>query len=298
MNETELLEALHIADPVREADLTLGTSIRDRIYHDAIRRAASDLHGRPQHARLPMPSPVRRPSFALAALVAVIAFVIAVVPGLISRAPAYAIRQLPDGKIEIDWSVDSYRPDAGAIAAELRDIGVDVLITTIPASPSAVGSVTGVFAQGQPSDGPPPGLVITEGTAQGLTWTIDPKVLHGPVTLNVNVPAVPGERYLSSNSVFMPGEVLAGLQCTLGEPLHPTDVAARLPKLGITPIWDVVDPGSVSTDYYSEHQVSEVPNGVIFAGYAVDDATVELHVAPPGVSLADVHAEPLSNTPC
>jgi hypothetical protein len=297
MNQTEVLERLRSADPVRVHRVAIGTLIQEEVYAEAVRRGLSDHQESERRTERPTRRLGVRAGFALAAVAAVLA-IITLAPALTSNAPAYAIRQLPDGTIKIDWSVNSYRPDADAIAAKLRDMGVDVEIVTIPASPSAVGSVTAEFPQGQPSDGIPAGLEITEGTADGLTWTIYPTVFEGPVTLNVDVPAASGERYLSSNSVFMPGEVLAGLQCTLGESPPATDVAARLVKLGIAPIWDVVDPISVSKHYYSEAQVSEVPRGVIFEGYAVDASTVELHVAPPGVSLSDLHADPLSDAPC
>jgi len=234
----------------------------------------------------------------LAAVVALVAVALVVASSVWrGGTSAYAIRQLPNGKIEVDWSANSFRPNADAIAADLRDFGIDVQITTRPASPSAVGVVSESFPMNEDADGPPPGL---EYEKDGSTWLIDPKVFDRPLTLIVNVTAVPGERYMYANSVFMPGEVLAGLQCALGEPLRATDVAARLSDLGLTPDWIVIDPASVTADGYEEHHVSEVPDGVIYDGYAIDDATVQLEVVPRGLSLSDVvpAPDPPSRAPC
>lgn len=305
MNDIDRLDGLlREADPASGVDLSADGATARRLCLEARQQAdAARVPSRlgSELARSSNPRAIWRRRLVLGAAAALAAVALVVVPSVWrGDAPAYAIRQLPSGKIEIDWSVDSYRADASAIAAELREYGVEVEITTYPASPSAVGGVVGIFQENQPEDGPPPGLRITEGTSEGLTWTIDPEIFQGPVTLDVNVPALPGETYASRGSVFMPGEVLGGLQCALGEPLEAADVAARLDnlELGITLVWYVVDPTSVSAHYYAEEEVSEVPDGVIFEGYSVDDATVELHVVPDGVSRSELHASTLSDAQC
>lgn len=294
---------LHEVDPAVGIDRSPDGPDADRLYVRAlgsnISASAATRHRRSEAIAPVKPHAIRRRSLLLGAAAALISVAILVAPSALNRGtPAYAIHRLPDGKIEIDWSADDYRADADAIARDLREYGMDVEIVTLPSSPSAVGFVTAVFEQNQPTDGPPAGLDINEGTAAGLIWTIDPARFHGPVTLNVDVPADPGEPYLDSNSVFMSGEVLGGLQCALGEPIRATDVAAHLGALGLTAEWYVVDPTSISAHYYSEDRVTEVPDGTIFEGHALDDTSVELHIAPDGVQASDLHAGSLSNEPC
>ena len=310
MNNTDLLkERLREVDPAVGIDRSPDGPTGRRIYSEARRRveaapAAQELRrGVLRHPSAP--TRIRRRSLALGAILAVAAIALAVVPDLLSDTPAYAIRPLPNGVIVIDWSDwDSFAPNASAVAADLREYGVDVEITTIAASPSAVGGVTASFPRPGEGGPLPQGLTIgKEGTPDGLTWTIDPTVFHGPVTLEVAVPAHEGEQYVSRASVFEPGEVLGGLQCALGEPLRAVDVAARLSDLGITPVWYVTGPMTdVTADgyYTEEHQVAEVPDGVILWGYALSEATVEFTVAPDGTPLSEYPEATLwdSDVPC
>jgi hypothetical protein len=303
MNDTDQLEArLRNADPAAGIDRGTDGPTARRIYHEVRRHvdAGPAVRGlfRRVHRRPLAPARIRRRTLALAAIAAVAAVALAVVPDLFSGTPAYAIRQLPNGVIVIDWSMDSFSPNAAAIAEDLRGYGVEVEITTIPVSPSAVGEVLAAYP-GAGDTGPPRGLTIgKEGTPEAFTWTIDPTVFRGPVTLQVSVPASDGEPYQISQEVFEPGEVLGGLQCALGEPLRAADVAARLPALGITAVWSVIDPASVTADGYHETPVDHVPDGDILWGYALDDATVQFTVAPDGVPLSKYPPARLSDVPC
>jgi hypothetical protein len=296
----ELVRWVRSADPALGADLDPDGPNARRLFLEACQRSGSvAVSGGPVRDAVPRPPKlIGRRGMVLGAVVALVAVALVVAssvwPGGTS---AYAIRQLPNGKIEVDWSANSFRPNADAIAADLRDFGIDVQITTRPASPSSVGVVNESFPMRVEADGPPPGL---EYEKDGWTWLIDPTVFDRPLTLIVNVAAAPGERYMYSNSVFMPGEVLAGLQCALGEPLRAADVAARLSDLALTADWIVIDPASVTADSYREYHVSEAPDGVIYSGYAMDDATVQLEVVPRGLSLSDVvpASDPPSGAPC
>jgi predicted DNA-binding protein (UPF0251 family) len=304
--DRQLRDRLRRADPAAGIDRSPSGPTARRI-HDEVRRrvGAAPAAREPSRSRLrripaPAPSRVWRRAVALGAVAVVAAIALAVVPDVLSRSgtPAYAIRQLPNGVIVVDWSADSFSPNAGAIAADLREYGVDVQITTIPASPSAVGEVTATF-RGEGGSGPPPGFTIGNGgTPEAFTWTIDPTVFRGPVTLTVAVPAREGEHYGISQEVFEPGEILGGLQCALGEPLRAADVAERLPGLGVTAVWNVIDPASVTADGYHETQVDQVPDGDILWGYALDATTVQLTVAPDGVPLSDYPPARLSDVPC
>jgi hypothetical protein len=118
------------------------------------------------------------------------------------------------------------------------------------------------------------------------------------VTLEVAVPSQNGEAYQLREEVFEPGEALSGLQCALDTPLRAADVAARLPGLGLTGQWNIIDPGSVTSDGYHETRVGQVPDGAILWGYAVDAKTVEFTVAPDGTPLDGFPPAHLSDTPC
>lgn len=249
--------------------------------------------------RLPAPVPARtlrrRVAFAVGLAVAVAALV--VIQGtLFKGAPAYAVRPLPNGVIEISFATDLR--DGNAIAAELREYGVDVAITTVPGSPSAVGELTAIAPGG--GDYIPEGLSYAgpDGTPGVFTWLIDPEVFHERITLQITVAARAGEPYVIAEEVFEPGEVLGGLQCALGEPVRAEDVASRLGDLGITPMWFVISPTDDPWTTYSE-QVEDVPNGEILSGYAVDDTTVRFTVVPDGVTLSpEFGPARLSDVPC
>jgi hypothetical protein len=162
-----------------------------------------------------------------------------------------------------------------------------------------VGEVTATFPGEGSTSGPPPGLTIgNAGTPEAFTWTIDPMEFHGPVTLRVAVPPEGGQPYGVIEEVFEPGEVLAGLQCALGTPLAAADVARRLPGLGLSGQWKIIDPGSVTPDGYHETKADHVPDGVILWGYAVDASTVEFTVAPDGVPHDKFPPARLSDMPC
>lgn len=304
MNATDqLTERLRGTDPAVGIDRSPQGPTGQRVYLEARRRADAAptvrelRRGLPRHRSAP--ARVRRRALVLGAILAVAAVALAVVPDLLSGTPAYAIRQLPNGVIVIDWSMDSFSPNASAIAADLREYGVDVEITTIPVSPSAVGEVMATFP-GEGDSQLPEGLSIgNAGTPEAFTWTIDPRVFHGPVTLQVSVPAPEGERYQISAEVFEPGEILGGLQCALGEPLRAADVATRLVDLGITPVWFVVDPASVTVDGYHTTQVAEVPDGYIVEGYSIDATTVQFTVVPDMETLSEYPGGVrLSDVPC
>ncbi len=116
-------------------------------------------------------------------------------------------------------------------------------------------------------------------------WTIDPRVFHERLTIQLAVAAREGEPYMLSMVVFQPGEVLGGLHWALGKPVRAQDLVPYLARLGITPVWTVVYPTDDPSVTQSE-RVSDVPDGEILTGNALDDSTVEFQVVPDGVTLA------------
>ena len=145
-----------------------------------------------------------------------------------------------------------------------------------------------------------PGVTFgAAGSPDALTMTIDPKIFSGPVTIELHVRAQPGEHYQVAASVFDPGEVLGGLQCALGTPMTATEVAARLPALGITPVWLVVKAVPGQPDTTQETRVDQVPAGEILDGNALNDSTVQFHVLPDGAPVPSGFVpNHLSDAPC
>lgn len=299
MNEIDQLDAaFRSADPSLGIDRNPDSPAAQRLYQEARYRAHGESGGlRREPGRPPVSRGFRQRSFVFVAILAVAAAVVVVPELLPGGTPAYAIRRLPSGLVVIDWSMDNFAPNADAMAADLRSYGVDVMITTIPSSPSEVGHVDATFKGALPE-----GLTLGKvGTPGVFTWTFDPAVFHGPVTLEVSVPASAGEHYQIANSVFSPGEVLGGLQCALGQPLRAADVAARLPDLGLTAVWQVsslVSSDSTGSNWQNT-QVGQVPDGFIGEGYSLNDTTVEFTVVSDRAALEKFQGgSPLSDVPC
>lgn len=231
----------------------------------------------------------------LATAVAVVAAALIIAQGVLTDGNrAFAVRQLPNGLIEID-ALPQFR-DGAALAAELREFGIDVEITTVPSSPSLVGQVE-VFAPGG-GDYIPAGLSFgADGTPEVFNLKIDPNLFTEHLTIELHVAARDGEPYGLATSVFQPGEALAGLHCALGEPLRAEDLPTYLADRGLTPVWMIVSPTGDPSITNSE-QVHAVPDGQVLSGFARDASTVEFNVVLDGVVLPDLYTADLSDAPC
>lgn len=233
----------------------------------------------------------------LAMLGAAAAVVTAIVAGIApwSDDPAYAIRELPGGVIEVNWQSDLR--SGREIAEELRSWGVDAQVIAVPASPSAVGTVVAT-ALPDADVGPVPGITWGEdGTEEVFTWRIDPAVFKGPVRIELGVEPEAGTPYQVAEEVFEPGEVLGGLHCVLGQPLHATDLVPHLQRLGLTARWEVAEPVPGDPLAMHEHAVDDVPDGDVLWGYAVDSTTIRFSVRRDGTDLGQIEAR-LSDVPC
>jgi len=207
----------------------------------------------------------------LAGVAAMIALAVVVGAPLLGDSPAYAIRQVEGGVIEIEWSTDHRGGEQ--ITADLREYGIEVTIRNTPASPSMVGQIIGLS---DPSDVPVGVNLDTNLGEDSVTWRIDPSRLRGPLDLELAVTARAGERYMASAPVFASGEALDGLHCDDAE-LRADDVAAHLSALGLSAEWSVLKaaPGAA---YASETTIDTVPDGEVVWGYAHSDTTVQLTV--------------------
>lgn len=213
---------------------------------------------------------------------------------LFNSSPAFGVRQMPNGVIEIDASTQLR--DGDALAAELREYGVDVEVVAVPSSPSAVGQVE-VFPPGG-GDYVPEGISFgADGSAEVFELTIDPAVFTEQLTVELHVTADDAEPYTIAEEVFEPGEVLGGLHCALGVPLRAEDLAPYLADVEVDPVWFVISPTDDSS-ITSEVQVDEAPDGQVLWGYARDAKTVQLTVLPDGVKLSEAHSPRLSDVPC
>lgn len=246
----------------------------------------------PVHPDLEMRTPRRTFRLSVASAAALAVLVLAQVL-FVDTTPAFAVRELPNGLIEINV-LPQFR-DGPALATELRAYGIDVEITTMVASPSAVGQVD-MSRQVLGEDFyVPEGITFgEEGTPDVFNWTIDPKLFTERLIIRMHVAARPGEQYVLAEEVFEPGEALGGLHCALGEPLRAQDLVPYLADLGITPIWFVVSPTDDPSIFQSE-QVQEAPNARVLDGHSLDADTIRFNLALDGVTSWQTR---LSDVPC
>ncbi len=211
---------------------------------------------------------------------------LAILPGTATTGSrAFAVRPLEGGVVVIDVFSD-FR-DGDALAADLRQYGIDVRIATQPVSPSLVGTVVSQ-STGSGDAGTHPGVSYDVGdSAPGVfTLSIDPAVFRGPLRLDVGVAAAPGEAYVTRNEVFDDGEVLGGLPCLIGETFSPDELAPYVERLGLTTLWDVVtdvapDPTGAT---WTSVAMATPPVGQVTSAYATDDRTVQVTVLPSTLS--------------
>jgi hypothetical protein len=116
----------------------------------------------------------------VAATLAVAALAIAVIGGLPQTASsAYAVRQLPDGVLEVSWDGEL---DGDVLAATLREYDLDVQVETEPASLSLVGQVSGLGPLEQQD------AAAFEWGEGASTFTLDPPPSPAPSTSSSSEP--------------------------------------------------------------------------------------------------------------
>lgn len=246
-------------------------------------------------AKPAQPAPVERRRFRLATGLAAVAAGLFIAQSVFfSPTAAFAVKPLPNGVIEV--TVSSEFRDGSALAAELREFGIDVDVTSLAASPSMVGTAS-VFG---PGGYLPEGLTVDFDGAQGVqNWTIDPTTFSERLTIEMYV-AADNEPYAVAAEVFEPGEVLGGLHCALGEPVRADDLLPYLSDLGLGAKWFLVTLVDASDPSISqETEVTQAPAGQVLSGYALDAQTVAFRVQANGVALPSVFYAPrLSDLPC
>lgn len=247
----------------------------------------------------------RRTRLAVAtAGVAAVGLALAVAPGLTrdNGQRAFALRPLEGGVIELD--VFDRDLDGEALAAELGEFGIEVVVERMHASPSVVGRAE-VFVGTESEPFVPlkdrPGITLPDADGSvPFRVRIDPDEYDGEVLIRFLVETPPGEPYTMAQEVFEPGEVLGGLHCALGEPIRAEQLVPYVEELGLTAVWETIapDPGGDPAVTYSE-RVGQVPDGEVMWGYAVDANTVALTVRADGVVLDHEHQPTrLSDVPC
>lgn len=289
------IDELRRLDPVDGARLAAswdGSDAKQALFQEIITMPVDTDTPDAHHAVTPpatsmpaSPRPRRRVAVALAGAAAAAA-ALAIVPGLLpdSGSAAYAVRELPDGVLEIDTARGSMDVgDGHSLAAELREFGIATVIETRVASPSLVGDI-GVHGPTW-DDGRPEGIWWGEdGAADVFTMRIDPAVFTDEITISLNVAAVGDEPYELSASPFEPGEELAGLHCALGEPLRASELAAALDELGVVAIWETVTPTADPAVSQSTPSAG-VPDGEVRSARAVRAGEIEVAVVEDGVTV-------------
>jgi hypothetical protein len=295
----ELLAQINPIDAAQLASTWSASRASEALFEEiTMTTTINPTHDEPSTV-VPFEAPRRRPRrtlrIASAAAVAVLAVVLGLLPG--TSDASYAVRLRPDGIVQVDWHADLR--DGAAITEELRSHGLDIAVEVVPSSPSMVGSVLVAIVDGvDPDDERPAGITWGDDGAEDVfTWTIDPAVFTGSITVELAVAAKPGEAYLAAEEVFEPGEALGGLHCSLGTPLRARDVASHADGLELR--WSVatlVNPDDPTI--LQETIVDAVPDGEVLWGYALDDATVALTVRPDGADLGPDFQPRLSDVPC
>jgi hypothetical protein len=143
----------------------------------------------------------------------------------------------PDRGYIIATVTDPYAAQASLDAA-FKQAGLDIEVTLVPASPSAVGTVVAISG---PSKGPQiealtGGSCVTGGGGPGRCpiGVKIPRDFTGSAAITLGRPAKSGEQYESTNDAFAPGEVL---HCSrlLGKTV--AVASAELANRGITVEW-------------------------------------------------------------
>jgi hypothetical protein len=202
-----------------------------------------------------------------------------------------------------------------SLDAAFRAAGLDIAVSIVPASPSAVGTVVEIS---EPSSGPQietltGGSCVTGGGGPGncpIGLKI-PRAFRGSGSITLGRPANPGEPYDSTNSAFAPGESLhcsglIGKTLAAAAPVlaargitaqRRSQGATALPQPAPTPVattTTAASPTATSTSTTST-STSSSGSGTQGAGtappgaYVVDGSPIKL-----GVVMLQTQAEPLS----
>ena len=262
--------------------------------------------------RRALPRPWRRlPTVAVAAFVAcAFAAAVGVVISTSSQAPSARHRTPVIKTMAVSFRTVDTGSDAGYIIATVTDpfaaqstlnaafkaAGLDIVVTLVPASPSAVGTVVGT---GESANGPQiqalaGGTCVTGGGGPGECpiGVKIPRDFTGQGSITLGRPAQPGEAYASVNSAFAPGE---SLHCSglLGE-----QVSVALPKLktdNITARWRFVPYNVAATP---ADTTPPAGNYYITGGEPVSAGVVWFQTSAQPLSAGDTQAADQYNAGC
>lgn len=213
---------------------------------------------------------------AAAAVVAVLAVVVpAVVDGDRFTQPAFAVRTLPDGSVEV--VVAEHFDDPARLQQELADRGIAVEISEVAGTPGTVGTLTHVFL---PEDAP--GVEVRR-SSPGHVWefVIDPHRFTGVIGLEIARAGRPGEHLYARDDAFTDGEPLEGLPCTLGWPIASEDLADAAQHAGLAVNW--ISLTKVNADGWSGKDAAQRPDGLVFSAHLETMETLQVTVLPPDI---------------
>ena len=270
--------------------------------------AAATRHSWLQRRRV---RPRRRP--VLARTVAAFAVVLAcVLAAVVLAVVTSSDRQANPSSTLIHASPVSFRypahgPDSGYIIATVTDpfaaqssldaafraAGLDITVTLVPASPSAVGTVVEIS---EPSSGPQidtltGGSCVTGGGGPGncpIGLKI-PRDFSGSGSITLGRPAKSGEAYESTNGAFAPGEAL---HCS---GLIGATVAAALPQLAarrITVQWQRQEPATAPPATQPLTTTTTTTTAIATSTSSASGAAIQRAPAVKGGTFEDVTSPP------
>jgi len=258
-DQRDTVDAVRRLDPVDGARAAAEWSSSDASSALLQEITAMPVESPQHHVARPRSTPRRVGAVAATLAVAVLAVALT---GLLPEVgtPAYAVRHLPGGLLEVSWDGEL---DGDVLAATLRAYDIEVQVESEPTSPSQVGKVAGL--------GPleAQGAAAFEWGEATSTFTLDPAAFVGTFYVLVSRAAEPGERYAATVDAFAPGEILHGFPCAVERPMRTDALAARLDALGQQAVWNVTSDGPFD---------GEVPQGEVLHAFAVDPSTVEVTV--------------------
>lgn len=274
----ELMAALTAADPIDEHEVSAAWSaspLRMQLLEEI---EMSTTQTTPDQRTAGSPARWRVARIGAAAAVLALAVVLLPTP-FGPQTSAYAIRPLPDGRIEVTVAdLDN----ADALAADLREFGVDITVRPEVASPSQVGRVTGTEGLGVDEDGVMPTGMTVSPDGEEFRFAVDPDTYTGSLTMYVGVPPEAGQDYTVAASAFDQGEVLAGWHCRNARRLTADALAQTTRQLGISVDWTVITQVTPDATGYvsSSVEVPDQPEGRVVSAYMRNPDTLRAEVVP------------------
>ncbi|HVM13865.1 MAG TPA: hypothetical protein VM287_06010 [Egibacteraceae bacterium] len=219
-----------------------------------------------------------RRTVALVAAVTVLAVLAVLTPALLGSPrftqPAFAVRTLPDGSVEV--IVEEHFDEPTRLRQELVSHGVAVEVIEVAGSPSEVGKLSHLFV---PEDAE--GVEVRRSSPSHVwEFVVDPDRFDGAITLEIARAAQPGEHLYATGDAFAEGEPLEGLPCALGWPIDSAELARAAARVGLDVSWIAVT--NVTDNSWGGKDAARRPDGAVFFAHLNTPETLQVSVLVPG----------------